>query len=567
MTVEFNMDINNELNSISALAVELTPVSVRLQKMVSMIGDILHIPATRLLLSDDLFLLPKLLVAGVDQKMCHLLEEERALVDPQFENSFSQAGIINTHEQLAPYCRTLTDRVGQTHVVVEVPIVVGKQVLGTIMLAPINPTHFIRENKTLLHALMERVGLVLLVLKNAGALPDKQCTMHSENRFSEEFLSVLSHELRAPLHAILGWVSVLQHPSTNPETWNYALKTIERSARTQSNIINDLLDASVCFNQQPELHKRPVPVRSILQQVIDLLLPAAEQKGIMFTSDVRVSGDCVFADGERLRQAFWHVLSNAIKFTPVKGQIQLLAQRTGDDFEMTLVDSGIGIAAEFMPYIFDPFRQESAQTTRKFGGLGLGLAIARHQIELHGGDIEIISAGRNQGVTVVVRLPLYMPLPEKNVTQSNAINPSASKPASFRKNLDGLRVLVVDDDTDSLEIVSTILQNCQSEVQTAVNAKDALDVLKRWEPDILISDIQMPGVDGYELIRQIRTDKITFRKRIAAIALTAYSRAEDRLKALASGFHTHLSKPVDPTELVAVVKSLGTQSRQTFSLT
>lgn len=566
MNVEFNMAVNNELNSISALAVEMTPVRVRLHKMVSIIGNILQVSATRLLLSDDLFLLPTLLVEGADKKMCQVLEAWNAAVDPHFNISFCSKSIESNGCE-SPYIQTLKDHQGQQHDVVVVPVLVGKEVLGAIVLAPTNPSIFIRENQFLLYALAERVGLVLLVLKNAPVLGPKQISMHGESRFTEEFLAVLSHELRAPLHAILGWVSVLQHPSTNPETWMYALKTIERSARAQSNIINDLLDASVCFNQQPELHKRPVPVRSILQQVIDLLLPAAEQKGILLTSDIRVTSDCVLAEAERLRQAFWHLLSNAIKFTPVKGQIQLLAQRIGDDFELTLVDSGIGIAAEFMPYIFDPFRQESAQTTRKFGGLGLGLAIARHQIELHGGDIEIISAGKNQGATVIVRLPLHMPLPEKNETEDRTSAQSTSKAATFKKNLDGLRVLVVDDDTDSLEIVSTILQNCQSEVQTAVNAQEALDVLKRWEPDVLISDIQMPGVDGYELIRQIRRDKVTFRKRIAAIALTAYSRAEDRLKALTSGFHTHLSKPVDPTELVAVVKSLGTQSRQTFSMT
>jgi signal transduction histidine kinase/ActR/RegA family two-component response regulator len=567
MTVEFNIAINKELNSISALAVEMTPVRVRLHKMVSIIGNILQVPATRLLLSDNLFLLPTLLVEGTDKKMCQVLEGWNPSNDPQFETPILSKIIDTDDENPTPHCQTLSNQDGQSQEVVVVPVVVGKEVLGALLLAVSSPKHFIRENKALLGALAERVGLVLLVLKNAQALPSKQCSMHSENRFSEEFLAVLSHELRAPLHAILGWVSVLQHPATNSETWTYALKTIEQSARAQSNIINDLLDASVCFNQQPELRKRPVPIRSILQQGIDLLLPTAEQKGISLTADIRVSGDCVLADGERLRQAFWHLLSNAVKFTPVKGQIQLLAQRVGDDFELTLVDSGIGIAAEFMPYIFDPFRQESAQTTRKYGGLGLGLAIARHQIELHGGDIEIISAGKNQGATVLVRLPLHMPSPQKQEVQDGLSNRLSLKSPTFKKNLDGLRVLVVDDDTDSLEIVSTILQHCQSEVQTAINAQEALDVMKIWEPDVLISDIQMPGVDGYELIRQIRRDKIAFRKRIAAIALTAYSRAEDRLKALTSGFHTHLSKPVDPTELVAVVKSLGTQSKQSLSLT
>ncbi len=423
MTIEFDNVVNKELNSISALAVEVSPVRVRLQKLVSIVCNVLQVSATRLLLRDEFLVLPELLIAGADKSLFQIIEEGNASIDLQVGKQLFKLEWPTADELSTPYCQTLTIH-GQAHKVVVVPVVIGDKPLGALLLATTNPLNLIRESQALLRALAERVGLVLLVLKSSQALSSKQSLMHRDNWFTEEFLAVLSHELRAPLHAILGWVSVMQHPATNHETWANALKTIERSARAQSKIINDLLDASFCFNQQPDLHKRPVPVRSILRQVLNNLVPVAEQKGIVLTLDVRITNECVLADAERLRQAFWHLLSNAIKFTPVKGQIQLLAQRTGDHFELTLVDSGIGIAADFMPYIFDPFRQESAQTTRKFGGLGLGLTIARQQIELHGGDIEIVSAGKNQGATVVVRLPLHLPLPGNSETRGSLNNRS-----------------------------------------------------------------------------------------------------------------------------------------------
>jgi signal transduction histidine kinase/ActR/RegA family two-component response regulator len=551
MTNEFNNEVKQALNSIASLAVAVTPLDVRLQALVAHVCAVLQAPAARLLLADNLLLEPKSWTAEREEGKAQILPPW----DRQIEDTPSH-----------PSCQTTTDPQGQTHKLLLVPLMIGNQRLGTIAVAAPAPHDWLRKKSSLLRILAAQVGLVLLVMKSAAAKTTEPHPTHNESLFTEEFLALLSHELRAPLHAILGWVGVLQHPATNRETWNRALKTIERSARAQSHIINDLLDASFCFNHQPNLHKGPVSAQSLLQQVIASVLPVAEQKGIALNADLRLAHNYVLADAERLRQAFWHLLSNALKFTPRNGHIQLQAQRTDDHFEFTLVDSGIGIAPEFMPFVFDPFRQESARTTRKFGGLGLGLAIARHQIELHGGTIEITSAGKNQGVTVVVRLPLEASLLVTQPMPSDVTTRAISNGATTKKDLRGLRVLVVDDDTDSLEIVRTILQNCNSTVQIAVNAREALDVLKRWEPDVMISDIQMPGIDGYELIRLIRQDNLTLRRRIVTIALTAYARPEDRLKALTSGFHTHLSKPIDPTELVAVVASLGMPAQQPFSL-
>ncbi|MBS1812339.1 MAG: response regulator [Acidobacteria bacterium] len=565
---EFNSEVKKGLNSISALAVEQISIRTRLQKLVAIVCDVLQIPAAILLLTNNLPVSPKATIAGADEDLIqglHQLNEQSS--DKHLANLLPATANNETAEDFFLRCQALTDSEGRTYEFVILPLNAGTQMLGGIALASSACQELIREKSSLLNILAQHISLFLLAVKGAQVEAPLPVPARNEAWFTEEFLATLSHELRAPLHTILGWVSILQHPATSQEVLGQALKTIERSARTQSAIINDLLDASFCFNQHTPLSKRPVPIQSLLQQVMKTLLPIAEQKEVVLTTDIRLAHDYVMADAERLRQVFWHLLSNAIKFTAKRGHIQLSAQRVGDELEFRLVDSGIGITPEFLPHIFDPFRQENATTTRKFGGLGLGLAIARHQLELHGGSIEITSAGKHQGTTVIAWLPLARHLSAGSEI-SRDLKPSFQSQADIaKKQLRGVRVLVVDDDADSLEIVSTILQNCNSEVQTAANAQEALDVLHRWEPDVLISDIQMPGVDGYELMQWIRRDKPTLRRRIAAIAMTAYSRAEDRLKALASGFHTHLTKPVDPAELVAVVNSLVSRSNDTLYLT
>lgn len=556
MNIEFKKAVQEKLDSISDLAVSSAPISERLPMLASLVCDLLNAPAIGLFLNSELHLSPPSLLAGGNN------EAKQAL--SSWANQNRDSGQGETHSLAAPrqLTQTVTDERGQTFVMTPVPIMVGSKRLGVLAVASSSAKEI--QDLDFLPQLVSQTGLVLLVLSKAQA---EAKAPHSDTWFTAEFLAMLSHELRAPLHAILGWVSVLQHPATTQETWTHALKTIERSARAQSHIISDLLDASFCFNQQLQLEKRPVTLHSILQQVVKLLLPAAEQKEILLTTNLQLEEDYLMADAERLRQAFWHLLSNAIKFTPRKGHIQIVAERVGETLEFTLVDSGIGIGADFLPHSFEPFRQESARTTRKFGGLGLGLAIAKHQIELHDGSIAITSRGKNHGATVVVRLPLAAPGNAVYGTNFKTTFPLGRSAAGAKKNLDGLRVLVVDDDADSLEIVSTILQNCNSEVQTAINAQAALDVLQHWEPDVLISDLQMPGMDGYELMRRIRREQPSFRRRLGSIALTAYSQAEDRVKVLASGFNTHLAKPVDPKELVAVVKSLAKPSGQTYSLT
>ncbi len=557
MADEFNDEISDKMNSLSALAVANLPVNEQLQKLLTDVSELLQIPAAILLLHSDFLLSPRYSVAGVDER---LVQTFRTLYlqkegERYFELLFAPSS-ISTAMSARPIRRSVNNIFGQDYELVVIPLLVGTQQLGVIALATQTPDTLIREKDSLLRFIAAQVGVLLLLLKAVQHENQKSAQPLVKDWLPEEFLATLSHELRAPLHVILGWVNLLQQPNIDKELSARALKIIERSARAQKYIINEMLDASYSFNKELEANKRPVLVNSILQQVVKTLQPEAAQKEIRVTTNIHVSNDYVLADSERLRQAFWHLLSNAIKFTAHKGRIHLSARRVENTFALTLTDSGVGIAPEFLPYVFDPFRQEEFATTRKFGGLGLGLAIVRHQIELHGGSIDIESAGKNQGATVFVRLPLllhpYLNIEAAPLAESDPLPDQAMS----CDNLEGLRVLVVDDDADSLVMVSTILQHCNSEVQTAESGADALTIMQDWQPDVLISDVELPGVDGYELIRRLRRENSTFCGRTAAIALTAFARSEDRLRALASGFHTHLPKPVDPTELLAVINSL-----------
>lgn len=562
MTDEFNEAVKERLNSLSRLAIEAASVTVRLQKFIEIIREVLQARAALLLLPDDWPLAKRAWATGIDE----LLQE--VLQDKGVQNSLQQLlpmSEVFTETGLSqPTCHEISDARGQKQKVAIISLALGPQRLGAIIVAGTGCETLRRENPLLVHLLAEQAALVLLVMK--GAQTDR--STQGESYFTEELLAMLSHELRAPVQVILGWANVLQQSATSKETLQHALKTIEYSARVQNNIINDLLAAAACFRQPPHFQTRSIAARTILQQVLSTLLPVAKQKGIVIDAEIRLTKESLLADAARLQQAFWHLLSNAIKFTPCQGHIQLRAHRVGNQVELMVADSGSGIAPEFMPHIFEPFRQESTRTTRKFGGLGLGLAIARYQIEAHGGELVITSAGKNQGTKALVRLPLEVPqASSKSLTVElhTAAYPK-DLPHYLSKHLDTLRILVVDNDTASLEIVSTILQNCKAEVQTAHNAQEAIEMFQRWMPDILISNVQPGGADGYELLRHLRDDKGLMQRRLAAIALTGYTRAEDRLKILAAGFHTHLTKPVNPTELIAVVASLATQLKESFSL-
>jgi signal transduction histidine kinase/ActR/RegA family two-component response regulator len=376
-------------------------------------------------------------------------------------------------------------------------------------------------------------------------------------RMKDEFLTTLSHEIRTPLNAILGWTHVLLKSAPGADELHKGLGVIERNARAQSQIVADLLDMHRIINGKVRLDVQRIALAPVIQAAVDTITPAADAKGIRIQVQVDdPEAGPVSGDPERLLQIFWNLLSNAVKFTPASGHIQVRLARTEQALEISVSDSGEGIDGEFLPFVFDRFRQADGSTTRRYGGLGLGLAIVKQLVELHGGRVRAESLGAGKGSTFAVVLPLTAAHEEQPAAAPR--QPAGAARAGGPENVDdiaGVRVLVVDDEPDSRDIVKLLLEDREAQVATAASAREGLDLIQEWRPDVLISDIGMPEQDGYALIRQVRSLAAERGGRTVAIALTAYARAEDRVKAMRAGFQYHMSKPVDPTEFVAVVAS------------
>jgi PAS domain S-box-containing protein len=377
------------------------------------------------------------------------------------------------------------------------------------------------------------------------------------NRVKDEFLATLSHELRTPLNAILGWSQLLRMGRLDQNEVDQGLETIERNANIQSQLIEDLLDVSRIITGRLRLDVRPVELPPIIDAAIAAVRPAADAKHIRLKPKYDASAAPILGDAARLQQVVWNLLSNAIKFTPRGGRVEVMLDRVDSQVEITVRDTGSGIDPDFLPHVFERFRQADASTTRKHGGLGLGLAIVRHLVELHGGVVQARSEGQGAGATFIVRLPIAAVHDEEQRASPDAAATTTDF-ASLRRapSLAGLRVLVVDDELDARRLISTVLRQCGADVIAASSAAEALDLLARQRPDVLISDIGMPGEDGYSLIRRLRASE-NHDQRLPAVALTAYARTEDRLRALAAGFQMHVSKPVNPAELATVVGSLA----------
>lgn len=371
------------------------------------------------------------------------------------------------------------------------------------------------------------------------------------NRVKDEFLAVLSHELRSPLNPILGWAKLLRTRKVSEATTARAIETIERNAQVQTQLIEDLLDVSRIMRGKVSLNVCPVNLVSTIEAALETVRLAAEAKSIQIQSVIDSSVGLVSGDPNRLQQVAWNLLSNAVKFTPSGGRISIRLEHHQQYAQIQVCDTGKGISSDFLPYVFDYFRQADASTTRKHGGLGLGLAIVRHLVELHGGTICVESPGEEQGATFTVKLPL-MVHPASNRREIN------SEPSTVNEvQLNGLRVLVVDDETDSREFLAVVLERCGAEVIPVASAFEAIQALDKFEPDVIVSDIAMPEEDGYTLIRKVRARSPKLGGRTPAAALTAYARAEDRTQALSAGFQIHLPKPIDPSELAVVVASLA----------
>ena len=440
--------------------------------------------------------------------------------------------------------------VGFTSVIIA-PLLAHGRTLGTItFITAESKRKYGQDDLALAESLAHRAAYAI---ENARLYRSAQ----EANRLKDEFLATVSHELRTPLTAIMGWSYLLRTGQIDEGSAAAALETIERNARSQAQIIDDLLDVSRIITGKLRLDVREIDPASFIESAIEAVRPAAEAKEVRLQKVMDTGVISIAGDPARLQQVVWNLLSNAIKFTPKGGRVQIRLERVNSHIEIVVTDTGSGIKADFLPHVFERFRQADQATTRQHGGLGLGLAIVRHLIELHGGTVQAESAGEGLGATFTVRLPLVPVYQKQNIEER--VHPAAREMiASFScpERLDGLKVLVVDDEADTRELLKIGISQCGAEVTTAASASEAFEIINKDRPEILISDIGMPDEDGYELIRKVRALPAERGGDIPAIALTAYARTEDRMRVLRAGYQMHVPKPVEFAELIAIITSL-----------
>jgi signal transduction histidine kinase/CheY-like chemotaxis protein len=372
----------------------------------------------------------------------------------------------------------------------------------------------------------------------------------------DEFLATLSHELRTPLNAVLGWSQILLTQSVEGSETRRGLETIVRNARSQAQLIDDLLDMNRIVSGKMSLDVQRLDLPSIVAAALDSVRPSADGKGIAIRRTIDPNAGPVFGDPNRLQQVVWNLLTNAVKFTPKGGKIDVIVQRVNSHVEVIVQDSGIGISTDFLPHVFERFRQADSTTTRRHGGLGLGLSIVKHLVELHGGTVEVESDGPGTGATFIVNLPVRAVRDTVTPPRGHPTRGESASPDPPEVSLAGIRVLVIDDELDARELVRTVLESAVAEVLTAASADEALLLVQSERPDVIVSDVGMPERDGYAFIRELRRLAPACGGKTPAIALTAFARSEDRTRAMLAGYQVHVSKPIEPQELVATVMSL-----------
>jgi PAS domain S-box-containing protein len=436
------------------------------------------------------------------------------------------------------------------------------QLLGRLLLGHPQPGMFSLRSERIVAAIAAQAAVALdntrLYVEARRAAEERKVLLDSErearaeaertNQLKDEFLTTLSHELRTPLSAILGWAQVLRRGTRDQADLHRGLNSIERNARAQAQLIEDLLDMSRITSDKVMLEMQTIVPATVIASAIETLRPAFEAKHI--TVHTRIAGDAgtMTGDPSRMQQVIWNLLSNALKFTPQGGAVDVKVVREGTRLLLTIADNGVGIRADFLPHVFDRFRQADASTTRKHGGLGLGLAIVKHLVEQHGGTITASSPGDSQGATFTVRLPADSRAPAPRQHSQEPARPH---------DLAGIKVLVVDDEADARELAERILRDAHADVASAASAEEALRLLDSAPPDVLVSDIGMPDVDGFDLLALLRARGSGQGGDLPALALTAFARPEDRQRALGSGFQAYLVKPLDPAELLATVARLA----------
>ncbi len=471
-----------------------------------------------------------------------------------------------------------------------IPLSHGRRLLGKFMLYYDRPHAFSAEELRLAQNIAGNVGFAIA---RRQAEEERERLLQAEqaaraeaeeaSRAKDDFLATISHELRTPLTAILAWPVILRTKGYEPQAVARGLEVIERNARLQAQIIDDLLEVSRIVTGKLRLDLRPLELTPLVEAAVETVRATAEAKGVQLRTVLDEPAGTVLVDPDRLQQVLWNLITNAVKFTPPGGSVAVELRRAAAAAEVTVSDDGIGISPEFLPHVFERFRQADSSTSRQHGGLGLGLAIVRHLVEMHGGTVRADSRGGGRGSTFTVALPLRHPSPVdlsaepatsarpappaaalSTASATSAISatppsspPAAGAPETGAAALAGLRVLVVDDEPDTLEMLDLVLSGYGAEVQTADGCSAALSHLAAGGADVLVSDIGMPGEDGFALIRRVRSLGAVQGGRIPAIALTAYARGEDRIRALAAGFQAHVSKPVDPPRLAEIIAAVA----------
>ncbi len=421
----------------------------------------------------------------------------------------------------------------------------------------------ITERKRTEQALLDREHQLQAIAAEREQLLESERVARSEaerlSRVKDEFLATLSHELRTPLNAIQGWAALMRHRELSAEDRARGLETIERNVRAQVQIVNDLLDMSRIISGKIHLDIGPIDLNAVIEDAIEVIRPSADAKRIQVSTMLDSSIGTTRGDPNRLQQVLWNLLTNAVKFTPPEGSIQIALLRADSQVEIHVQDSGMGISAEFLPHVFDRFRQEDPSTTRRHGGLGIGLSIVKNLVELHGGSVRVKSEGEHRGTTFIVSLPV-MSVSQREVTGAFSQPYGPTDTQTFEgfevPRLDDISVLIVDDEPDARLLVARILEDCGASTVSVANADEAMRALANTRFDIMLSDIGMPEMNGYDLIRQVRALENPHLRRIPAIALTAYARPEDRQRSLIAGYQMHISKPIAARELVAGMASL-----------
>ena len=439
------------------------------------------------------------------------------------------------------------------------PILLGNEVLGVIEFFSQEIRQPDRELLEMIASVGSQIGqfqerkraeekLAHLLVRERSARADAE----KANRLKDEFLATLSHELRTPLNAVIGWSRMLKSGKLDQESTKHAIDVIERNAWAQKQIIEDILDVSRVITGKLQLHLGPVDLVTVVNAALDAVRPAFDAKEIKIETYYQEGLKVVAGDADRLQQVVWNLLSNASKFTPARGSVGISVTQNASHAELQISDTGPGIAPDFLPHVFERFRQEDGSTTRLHGGLGLGLAIVRHLVELHGGLIAAENGTVRSGAVFTVKLPL----PSAEMNLATAETTATAQQTAAEVDLEDLRILVVEDELDALDLLALDLREHGANVVGVGSAAEALELLRDEHFDLLISDIGMADTDGYSLIKQIRAQETSEEEHMPAIALTAYARAQDRLRAISAGFNTHVAKPVEIRELVSVVKCL-----------